>query len=138
MADELDAAVLAFNTEVLTPLRLALRRAFPGALVDIEFFKDVLIDSVIMDIRFKLYGQETGRHEKTEYIRVPATWFDAWLVETRLGRLVGRWRKAKYTTHKLTVVVVTNVAFPEWVHSHPELGGPVKIAVMNSTLFKDM
>lgn len=66
-----------------------------------------------------------GPHTATADVRQPRTWFDAWLVQTRIGAIVSRWRAPRWHTTTLRTSFTETYAYPHTEVQFPGSGAVV-------------
>lgn len=86
---------------------------------------DSVIKKIIYDLETYVHGKQIGQHIETAQVTLPETWWDHFLIETRVGKVVRRIFKltVTYKTHVLETTTIYSVVFPGWVHTMPESFG---------------
>lgn len=84
-----------------------------GRDVDVNAVSDHLGRWFAVQFRAEVYGRGIKRVTRTRTEHVPATWWDAFKVETRIGRWIGRRRPANLRAINLHVDVAVSELLPK-------------------------
>lgn len=119
---------------LLEKVKFGLRRYLhPGMLqsrLSVDLVADEIAGQMAWELKAHIYGKQPSNSIIRDSVMVPARWFDAFLIQTKVGRLLQRFRKPTYRRVVLEVELSTRALYP----TIPDMGND-HVAVLHHDLF---
>jgi hypothetical protein len=110
-----------------------------GVHSELSWFKDILMDNLIVRMKSMILGQHVRNGREEVSMNVPKTWLDAFLEQTWIGKQISRWRPPRYRTIKTEVIWDRFVLLPDWANKiPPSFGTPVVIELHRTEPWKEL